>query len=120
MKMQELDLEEDVRVVVAQEATTIVDVLCIERNHILQQVYNLVEARTREKLQKMPSLRESVSGVVDYFKNSDQHTCRHFLDIIWTFCENIPLELEIRIVSVVGSSVGKFLFDIMPTSRLSY
>ncbi|KAF5890835.1 protein NLRC5 isoform X1, partial [Clarias magur] len=104
--MEELDLEEDVRVVVAQETTAIVDVLCLQRNNVLQQIYGLVDARTRERVQNLPSLRDSVSGVVDYFKNSDQNRCRHFLDTFWGFCENIPLELEIQILSVAGSSAG--------------
>ncbi|XP_026783264.3 NLR family, CARD domain containing 5 isoform X2 [Pangasianodon hypophthalmus] len=106
MKMEELDLEEDVRVVVAQEATAIVDILCKQRNNVLQQIYALVESRTREQLQHSPNLRESISGVVDYFKTSNQQICRHFLDTIWAFCEDIPLELEIRILSVAGSSTG--------------
>lgn len=106
--MEELNLEEDVQVVVDQEASAIVDVLCMQRSNVLQQVYDLVEARTREQLRQISSLRESVSGVVNYFRNSDQYSCRNFLDTIWTFCENIPLELEIRIVSVVGCSAGKF------------
>lgn len=105
--MEELDLEEDVRVVVALETTAIVDVLCLQRNNVLQQIYGLVDARTRERVQNLPSLRESVSSVVDYFKNSDQNRCRHFLDTFWGFCENIPLELEIQILSVAGSSTGK-------------
>ncbi|KAM9481227.1 protein NLRC5 isoform 2-T2 [Clarias gariepinus] len=106
MNMEELDLEEDVRVVVALETTAIVDVLCLQRNNVLQQIYGLVDARTRERVQNLPSLRESVSSVVDYFKNSDQNRCRHFLDTFWGFCENIPLELEIQILSVAGSSTG--------------
>lgn len=117
--MDELDLEEDVRVVVDQEAAAIVDVLCLQRSSVLQQVYALVEARTREQLQQIPSLRQSVSGVVNYFRKSDQHACLNFLDTIWTFCENIPLELDTRIVSVVGSSAGKFCLIICQPPVLS-
>lgn len=106
--MEDMDLEEDVQVVVAQEATAIVDVLCTQRNKVLQHIYALVEGQTREQLQHMSGLRESISSVVNYFRTSDQQTCRHFLNTIYTFCENIPLELEIKILSVAGSFSGKF------------
>lgn len=106
--MEENDLEEDFQLVVAQEATAIVDVLSMQRNNVLQQIYALVEARTREQLQQMPNLKESISGVVDYFRTSDQQTCRHFLNTVWTFCEDLPLELEIKILSIAGSSAGEF------------
>lgn len=106
--MEEMDLEEDVLDVVDQEASTIVDILCEQRDNVLQQIFALVDARTREQLQHLPNNRESISGLVDYFRTSDQHTCRHFLDIIWSFCENIPLELDIRIVNLAGSTAGKF------------
>lgn len=106
--MEEMDLEEDVQVVMAQEVTAIVDILCEQRNNVLQQIYALVEPQTREQLQNLSNLRDSISGVVDYFQTSDQHTCRRFLKTIWAFCENIPLDLEIQILSVAGSSDGKF------------
>ncbi|XP_053478970.1 NLR family, CARD domain containing 5 isoform X2 [Ictalurus furcatus] len=109
MKMEEMDLEEDVLDVVDQEASTIVDILCEQRDNVLQQIFPLVDARTREQLQHLPNNRESISGLVDYFRTSDQHTCRHFLDTIWSFCENIPLELDIRIVNLAGSSAGAFV-----------
>ncbi|XP_058243901.1 NLR family, CARD domain containing 5 isoform X2 [Hemibagrus wyckioides] len=104
--MEELDLEDDVLVVVAQEATAIVDVLCEQRINVLNHIYALVEPRTRERLQSKPSLRETISGVVEFFKTSKQQTCRHFLCTIWELCENIPLDLEIRILSIAGSSAG--------------
>lgn len=115
--MEELDLEEDVRVVVAQEGTAIVDVLCEQRNNVLQQIYALVDPQTCERLQHTLSHRESISAVVDFFKTSNQNTCRHFLCTIWELCENIPLDLEIRILSIAGSSAGKFVY-VLPTSSL--
>ncbi|XP_060779802.1 NLR family, CARD domain containing 5 isoform X2 [Neoarius graeffei] len=106
MKMEEVDLEEDAQVVLAQEATAIVDILCEQRTNVLQQIYALVETRTLEHLQHLSNLRDTIVGVVAYFQTSDQHTCRHFLETIWGFCENIPLELEVRILSIAGSSAG--------------
>ncbi|TSK38535.1 Protein NLRC5 [Bagarius yarrelli] len=106
MKMEELDLEEDVQVVVVQEATAIVDVLCEQRSYVLQQIYAIMEPHACERLQLMPNLRETITGVVDYFQTSDQYKCRHFLHIIWELCENIPLELETKILSIAGSSVA--------------
>ncbi|KAK2848040.1 hypothetical protein Q7C36_009722 [Tachysurus vachellii] len=104
--MEELDLEEDVHVVVAQEATAIVDVLCEQRNNVLQQIYALVDPQTCERPQHTLSHRESISAIVDFFKTSNQNKCRHFLCTIWELCENIPLDLEIRILSIAGSSTG--------------
>lgn len=106
--MEEVDLEEDAQVVLAQEATAIVDILCEQRTNVLQQIYALVETRTLEHLQHLSNLRDTILGVVAYFQTSDQHTCRHFLETIWGFCENIPLDLEVRILSIAGSSAGKF------------
>ncbi|XP_062860238.1 NLR family, CARD domain containing 5 [Trichomycterus rosablanca] len=109
MKMDEVDLEEDVLVVVAQEASEIVDILCREKNNVLQQIYELVDARTRKRLQSLPTLRDSVSGLVDYFKTSDRNKCCQFLNTMWMFCEMIPLELEIKMLSTVGTSTGAVL-----------
>lgn len=108
MEDLDLDLEEDIQVVVAQEATAIVDVLCRQKDNVLKHIYALVDPRTCEQLRHLPNLRESISGVVDYFKTLDKHRCRHFLSTIWELCEDIPLELDIRILSIAGSSPGKF------------
>lgn len=106
--MDEVDLEEDVRVVLAQETLEIVDILCKEKN-VLQQIYELVDAKTRKRLQSLSSLKDSVSGLVDYFKKSDPKTCSQFLNTMWMFCDTIPLELEIKMLSTVGPSTGKML-----------
>ncbi|XP_046720408.1 NLR family, CARD domain containing 5 isoform X2 [Silurus meridionalis] len=106
MKMEEMDLEEDVQVVVIQEANAIKDVLCMQKDNVLQQIYALVEARTREQLLHLPNPRETISGVVDYFKTSDQHTCRHFLETFWAFCDDIPLELDTKIIHAAGPTAG--------------
>ncbi|KAL7871202.1 hypothetical protein SRHO_G00086990 [Serrasalmus rhombeus] len=106
MKMEEVDLEEDVMNVVAEEATVIVDVLCRERSNVLEQIYGLVERSTRDRLQSLPSLRERVLGIVDYFKASDPQKCCQFLQTMWMFCQSIPLDLETKVLSIAGSSSG--------------
>uniref|UniRef100_A0A3B4CG09 NACHT domain-containing protein n=1 Tax=Pygocentrus nattereri TaxID=42514 RepID=A0A3B4CG09_PYGNA len=104
MKMEEVDLEEDVMNVVAEEATVIVDVLCRERSNVLEQIYGLVERSTRDWLQSLPSLRERVLGIVDYFRASDPQKCCQFLQTMWMFCQSIPLDLETKVLSIAGSS----------------
>uniref|UniRef100_A0A3B4CEY7 NACHT domain-containing protein n=1 Tax=Pygocentrus nattereri TaxID=42514 RepID=A0A3B4CEY7_PYGNA len=106
MKMEEVDLEEDVMNVVAEEATVIVDVLCRERSNVLEQIYGLVERSTRDWLQSLPSLRERVLGIVDYFRASDPQKCCQFLQTMWMFCQSIPLDLETKVLSIAGSSSG--------------
>ncbi|KAL6479046.1 hypothetical protein MHYP_G00124790 [Metynnis hypsauchen] len=104
--MEEVDLEEDVMNVVAEEATVIVDVLCRERSNVLEQIYGLVERSTRDWLRSLPSLRERVLGIVDYFKASDHQKCCQFLQTMWMFCQSIPLDLETKVLSIAGSSSG--------------
>ncbi|XP_026885404.2 protein NLRC5 isoform X1 [Electrophorus electricus] len=103
-KMDDIDLEDDIRNVVTQEAAIIVDVLCLQRDNVLGRIYGLVERNTRERLEHLPNRRDSVLGILDYFKTSERNRCLHFLKTMWMFCENIPLELEIKVLSIAGWS----------------
>uniref|UniRef100_A0A4W4HF30 NACHT domain-containing protein n=1 Tax=Electrophorus electricus TaxID=8005 RepID=A0A4W4HF30_ELEEL len=102
--MDDIDLEDDIRNVVTQEAAIIVDVLCLQRDNVLGRIYGLVERNTRERLEHLPNRRDSVLGILDYFKTSERNRCLHFLKTMWMFCENIPLELEIKVLSIAGWS----------------
>uniref|UniRef100_A0AAY5E8L2 NACHT domain-containing protein n=1 Tax=Electrophorus electricus TaxID=8005 RepID=A0AAY5E8L2_ELEEL len=104
--MDDIDLEDDIRNVVTQEAAIIVDVLCLQRDNVLGRIYGLVERNTRERLEHLPNRRDSVLGILDYFKTSERNRCLHFLKTMWMFCENIPLELEIKVLSIAGWSFG--------------
>ncbi|XP_072550952.1 protein NLRC5 isoform X2 [Salminus brasiliensis] len=104
MKMEEV---EDVVEVVVQEAAIITDILCGQRANVLEQIYGLLDFCTRDQLKRLPSLRQRVLGIVDYFKASDSDKCRQFLNVVWMFCENIPLDLEIKVLSVAGCSVDQ-------------
>lgn len=108
MKMEDVDLEEDVVKVVEEETTVIVDILCREGSNVLEQIYALVERSSLDVLQKLPSLRERVLGIVNYFKDSDSDKCRQFLSTMWMFCQYIPLDFETKVLSIAGSSSGKF------------
>ncbi|XP_066541026.1 NLR family, CARD domain containing 5 isoform X2 [Hoplias malabaricus] len=104
MKMGDLNLEEDIVNVVAEEALVIVDVLSRERNNVLEQIYGLVEQRTRDKLQSLPCPKERAVGIVEYFKDLGSQKCGQFLYTMWMFCQNIPMDLETKVLSVVGAS----------------
>ncbi|XP_076849758.1 protein NLRC5 [Brachyhypopomus gauderio] len=96
-----MDLEEDIQDVVTQDVPAIVDVLCFQSDKVLEQIYGLMDHRTRGRLASLPRRRDSVLGIVDYFKTS-RHRCSQFLSAMWSFCENIPLELEIKMLSISG------------------
>ncbi|XP_049339557.1 NLR family, CARD domain containing 5 [Astyanax mexicanus] len=93
---------EDVVEVVAQEASIIVDILCGQKDKVLEQIYGLLDYNTQIQLKHLPSLRQKAVGIVEYFKTSNSDKCRKFLSNVWMFCENIPLDLEIKVLSVAG------------------
>jgi len=94
-------------VLVAQEASALVDLLCKQDSGVLDRIFALVEPKAMDQLQSLTNNRDLVSATVDYFKTSEHNICRRFLTIIYQYCENIPFLLETTLVSVAENSIGK-------------
>ncbi|KAG1963850.1 NLR family, CARD domain containing 5 [Pimephales promelas] len=93
-------------VLVAQEASALVDLLCKQDSGVLDRIFALVEPKAMDQLRSLTNNRDLVSATVDYFKTSEHNICRRFLTIIYQYCENIPFLLETTLVSVAENSIG--------------
>lgn len=107
MRMERMDWSGDAMTLVAQEASALVDLLCDQDSSVLDLIFDLVESNTQDKIRSLVNNRDGVSAIVDYFKTSDDITCRRFFSTLYQYCNNIPFYLETALVSIAGDPIGK-------------
>lgn len=94
-------------VLVAQEASALVDLLCKQNSGVLDRIFALVDPNRMDQLRSLTNNRDLVSATVDYFRTSDHNICRRFLFTVYQYCENIPFYLETTVLSVAEHTAGK-------------
>ncbi|XP_051953783.1 protein NLRC5-like [Xyrauchen texanus] len=106
MRMERVDWQGDIQTVMAQEASALVDLLCEQNSNVLDHIFPLMDPRIQNQLRSLTNIKDCVSGIVNYFKNSDRTICEEFLHNVCVYCENIPLLLETTLVSISGYATG--------------
>ncbi|XP_051580190.1 protein NLRC5-like isoform X3 [Myxocyprinus asiaticus] len=106
MRMEMVDWQGGIQELVAQESSAMVDLLCEQNSKVLDHIFSLVDPRTQHQLRSLTKIRDRVSGIVNYFKNSDRIICEEFLQNVYEYCENIPFPLETTLLSIAGYASG--------------
>lgn len=103
-----MDWSGDALTLVAQEASVLVDLLCEQDSSVLDHIFDLLESNTQDEIRSLINNRDRVSAIVDYFKTSDNITCRKFFCTIYEYCKDIPFYLETTLVSIAGDPIDNY------------
>ncbi|XP_041745931.2 protein NLRC5 isoform X3 [Coregonus clupeaformis] len=103
MAMEDVQTEEDVQTVLTQETHELADILSYQDDGHLTMLYEMMDISARERLVQLASHRERILGLLNYFRTADPAICRQFLQMVCMLCENMPMLLESRLMSVAGS-----------------
>ncbi|CAB1313872.1 unnamed protein product, partial [Coregonus sp. 'balchen'] len=101
--MEDVQTEEDVQTVLTQETHELADILSYQDDGHLTMLYEMMDISARERLVQLASHRERILGLLNYFRTADPAICRQFLQMVCMLCENMPMLLESRLMSVAGS-----------------
>ncbi|XP_046890246.1 NLR family, CARD domain containing 5 [Hypomesus transpacificus] len=100
--MEDVD-ENDVLAVLDQEAVELVDLLRSQAPAVLETLYSMMDHRSRRRLERLDLLGR-LAEMIKYFRASGPALCSQFLETLCMECENIPMRLESRLVSVAGTT----------------
>ncbi|XP_067090408.1 NLR family, CARD domain containing 5 isoform X1 [Osmerus mordax] len=101
--MEDVEENEDVLAVLDQEAVELVDLLSSQAPAVLDTLYGMMDHRTRWRLERLDLLGR-LAEMIKYFRASGPARCSQFLETLCMECENIPMRLESRLVSVAGTT----------------
>ena len=105
--------DENVNVVLAQESSQLFQILSIQSPHVIMKLCQMMPGGATwsvdARLEAPP--RSSAAGirdVLDYFSTAEAADCRNFLQSMCILCENIPMRLESRLMSVAGYANSEY------------
>ncbi|XP_042352573.1 NLR family, CARD domain containing 5 [Plectropomus leopardus] len=107
--------DENVNVVLAQESSELLHILSSESPAIIMKLCQMMPTDARGNLNlastscSEAAVEEQIKAMLDYLRLANAADCRNFLQSMCMLCENIPMRLESRLMSVAGyaSNVGE-------------
>uniref|UniRef100_A0A7N6BF18 NACHT domain-containing protein n=1 Tax=Anabas testudineus TaxID=64144 RepID=A0A7N6BF18_ANATE len=106
---EELDPDdENVNSVLAQESSELLRILTSQPLTVIMQLCQMMPGDARWHVDSVATstssaaVTEHVKAVLEYFRATNATDCRTFLQSICMLCENIPMHLESRLMSVAG------------------
>ncbi|XP_030586964.1 protein NLRC5 isoform X2 [Archocentrus centrarchus] len=105
---EEVDLDpENVNSVLAQEYLELFHILSSQSPSVIMALCHMIpaEARCQNQLDPTSSCAagpELIKTMLDYFRSASAGECQNFLQSVCFSCENIPMRLESRLMSVAG------------------
>lgn len=93
-----------VKVVLVQEFSELLSILSRQPTHIVEQLCQKFPEASLTGIRHAASpdtaLLEPVQTMLEYFTEASAEECCHFLQAVCMLCENIPMRLETKLVSV--------------------
>ncbi|XP_041853531.1 NLR family, CARD domain containing 5 isoform X3 [Melanotaenia boesemani] len=106
---------EKVNSVLDQESLELFHVLCCQTPPVIMRLWNMMPTETGWQNQHSStssaaaSVEDRIKAMLEYFREASTVECRNFLLSVCMQCENIPMRLESRLMSVAGyASSGSF------------
>uniref|UniRef100_A0AAQ5WWA2 NACHT domain-containing protein n=1 Tax=Amphiprion ocellaris TaxID=80972 RepID=A0AAQ5WWA2_AMPOC len=98
--------EENVNSVLAQESSELFHILNGQSPTVIMQLCQMMasEAGWQNQLSAASSSTNPIQAMLDYFRTARAEKCRIFLQSVCLWCENIPMRLESRLMSVAGDT----------------
>lgn len=113
---EELDPDdENVNSILAQEYSELLHILNNQPNTIIMKLCQMMPSATGRDVHRVaPStssgaVTEPVRAMLDYFSVADATECHNFLQSVCMLCENIPLHLETKLISVAGYAHSEYI-----------
>lgn len=118
--MEDVEAEEDVQTVLTQETHELADILSYQDDGFLTRFYEMMDISSRQRLVQLASHRERILGLLNYFRTAEPAICRQFLQMVCMLCENMPMLLESRLMSVAGTVTSKYLCNVHVSANIDY
>lgn len=106
---EELDPDdENVNSVLAQESSELLRILTSQPNTVIVELCQMMPSGAGWDIHHVaPStssgeVTEPIKAMLEYFRAASATDCRNFLQSVCMLCENIPMHLETRLISVAG------------------
>ncbi|KAF3689150.1 Protein NLRC5 [Channa argus] len=98
--------DENVNSVLAQESSELFDSLSRQPPQVIMKLCQMMPSsagwNTEQLTSNNTSVTESIKTLLEYFQASKPADCRSFLQSVCMLCENMPMHLESRLLSVAG------------------
>lgn len=112
---EELDPDgNNVNSVLAQESSELFSVLMSQSYSVISKLCQMMPQGAGWEIGPLtPSthpaaVTEAIKAMLEYFKMASAVECRNFLQTVCMLCENIPMHLESRLMSVAGYANGEY------------
>lgn len=104
---------ENVNLVVDQESSELRAVLSRQSQSVILQLYQTIPSaagltKSHPVASSAAALTDHIKAMLDYLHVASPAECCNFLESFCMICENIPLRLESRLLSVAGYPTGKY------------
>lgn len=103
---------ENVNVVLAQESSELLTILNSQSPGVIMKLCQMVPCDAMWSINHPPSsaaaLTEHIQTMLEYFRIASAVDCCHFLQSVCMLCENIPMRLESRLMSVAGHANSEY------------
>lgn len=97
---------ENVNSVLAQESSELLHILCGQSPSVIMKLCQMRPSDAGCDLSFLASsaaaVTEHVGALLEHFKVASAADCRNFLQSMCMLCENIPMHLESRLMSIAG------------------
>lgn len=112
---------ENVKVVLVQEFSELLTILSSQPSATIEQLCQTLPkaalAGIRHSASPDTALRERVKTMLEYFTVASAEECCHFLQTVCMLCENIPMRLETKLMSVAWH--GNSEYKTMPLKKVA-
>lgn len=109
--MDEAARPDDVKAVLVEELPELLTILSGQPTGIIEQLCQKFPEASLPGIRPSASpdtaRKESVQTMLDYFIGASAEECCHFLQTVCMWCENIPMCLETRLMSVTWPGISK-------------
>ncbi|XP_029908854.1 protein NLRC5 isoform X2 [Myripristis murdjan] len=100
--------EEDVHSVLAQESTQLSHILSCQSPSVIMKLCDMMPGRAQGHADPLAltssaaAVQECIKVMLEYYRMGNTAVCQSFLQSVCMLCENIPMHLESRLMSVAG------------------
>uniref|UniRef100_A0A8C6SS65 Uncharacterized protein n=1 Tax=Neogobius melanostomus TaxID=47308 RepID=A0A8C6SS65_9GOBI len=102
--------QENANFVLDEEYSELLHILNNQPSTVIQRLCAMVPGDKAGQIGNFnpTSFSTTVKALMDFYSQADSSLCRGFLQCICLLCENIPMWLETRLMSVSGNPTSKF------------
>lgn len=105
--------EEDVKSVLAQESSELFNIISSQTPTILVKLCEMMPSdagwtMTQQALSSSSLVTERIKDMLVYFRTAKVAECCNFFQSVCMLCENIPMHLESKLMSVAGYSTREY------------